>query len=174
MADIRVQNLSKTFHVKPPLLALDNVSFEVRDGEVLVLLGPSGCGKTTILRCLAGLETPDLGAIHFGHTVAFDSTRRINVKPHRRGIGLVFQSFALWPHMNAFSNIEFPLRARGTPSADREAMVRTTASTVGLDERHLAKRPGQLSGGQQQRVALARALVGKAGLLLFDEPVTEA
>src|ERR1041384_5336969 len=113
MAEIVVEELSKTFgRGDRRLAAVDNISFEVPEGQLLVLLGPSGCGKSTTLRCLAGLEQPETGRIRFGSQLVFDRAGWLNVPPHRRDIVLVFQSFALWPHLSARGNIEFPLKAR--------------------------------------------------------------
>ncbi|MFR9805300.1 ABC transporter ATP-binding protein [Pseudonocardia sp. RS010] len=172
MRSLEVSGLTKTFTGRSAIRALDDVQFEVAAGEMLVLLGPSGCGKTTTLRCIAGLEDPDDGRVVIGGQTVLDTERRLRVPTHRRSIGLVFQSFALWPHMSARKNIEFPLRSRRVGAADRESSVRAVAKLVQLTDEHLGKRPGQLSGGQQQRVALARALVGRSELILFDEPLS--
>lgn len=172
MAEIIAEHLRKTFRGRRETQALEDVSFEVAQGELLVLLGPSGCGKTTTLRCLAGLENPDEGRIRFGERVIVDRDKQIRVPAHRRPIGLVFQSFALWPHMSARRNIEYPLRAARMAKAARAAAVDEVAKTVDLEEVLLDKRPGQLSGGQQQRVSLARALVREAEVVLFDEPLS--
>lgn len=174
MANIVVNELSKVYTSRGIRVdAIANVSFEVAEGEMLVLLGPSGCGKTTTLRALSGLEDPTSGTIAFGDRTVFDGQRRIAVPTHKRNIGLVFQSFALWPHLTARQNIEYPLKARGGMArSDRAAAVDEIAELVELDERLLGNRPGQLSGGQQQRVALARALVSKPSVLFFDEPLS--
>jgi iron(III) transport system ATP-binding protein len=121
---------------------------------------------------VAGLESPDAGTIRFGHRVIFDGATAKSVATHRRGVGLVFQSFALWPHMTAYRNIEFPLRSIRLPRAEREARVAEVARMVDLSPALLNHTPGKLSGGQQQRVALARALVGRPDVLLFDEPLS--
>jgi iron(III) transport system ATP-binding protein len=173
MADIVVEGLTKTFRTRGrDTAAMQDVSFRVEEGQLLVLLGPSGCGKTTTLRSIAGLETPDAGRIAFGDQVVFDRSAGIDVRSHRRDIGLVFQTFALWPHLTARRNIEFPLRARRVPRARRAGMVDAVAATVALGEHLLDKLPSELSGGQQQRVALARALVGEPAVVLFDEPLS--
>jgi iron(III) transport system ATP-binding protein len=171
MSDIRVSNLVKEFPGKQTVRAVDDVSFTVNRGEMLVLLGPSGCGKTTTLRCLSGLERPTRGSVELGDRLVFDAERRVNVPANRRDIGLVFQTFALWPHLTAAKNIEFPLRARKVRSYATDA-VENVARMVDLDASLLAKRPGALSGGQQQRVALARALVAEPAVILFDEPLS--
>lgn len=156
-----------------PVHAVRGVSFEVEEGEFFTLLGPSGCGKTTTLRSVAGLETPTSGRITIGDRVVFDSARGIDVKTPKREIGMVFQSYAIWPHMTVFDNVAFSLkhgRAK-TPSGEIRPKVMHALSLVQLD--HLADRPApQLSGGQQQRVALARAIAGEPQLLLLDEPLS--
>lgn len=172
MAEVQVEGLSKRFGGRgAQTQAVDDVSFGVRRGEMLVLLGPSGCGKTTTLRCLAGLEDPDEGRIELHGTVVADRRTGVKVPTHRRDIGLVFQTFALWPHLSARRNIEFPLRTAGAPPATRGPAIRQVAKLVDLDEALLDKRPGLLSGGQQQRVGLARALVAEPPVVLFDEPL---
>ncbi|HXC76254.1 MAG TPA: ABC transporter ATP-binding protein [Candidatus Acidoferrum sp.] len=150
---------------------MDDFNIEVKDGELLVLLGPSGCGKSTTIRALAGLEIPDAGRIAFGSQVVFDAARRIEVKPHKRDIGMVFQSYALWPHMTVRRNIEYPLRARRRHGDNRQKLVEQAAELVDCGKL-LDRYPAQLSGGQQQRVALARALVARPAVMLFDEPLS--
>jgi ABC-type Fe3+/spermidine/putrescine transport system ATPase subunit len=159
---ISVANLTKRFG---PQVAVSAVSLSVEEGEMFTLLGPSGCGKTTLLRLVAGFYAPDAGTIHF-------NDRLVNaVPPHERGIGMVFQNYALWPHMTVTENVAYGLKLRKVaPSAIAER-VRTVLDKVnlgGLDARY----PGQLSGGQQQRVALARALVLNPQILLLDEPLS--
>ena len=152
--------------------AVDGVSFSVEPGELLCLLGPSGCGKTTTLRCVAGLEAPDAGIIRLDGQVLADGSRGVLVPPHRRRFGMVFQSYAVWPHLTVFENVRYPLRFGGRLT--REEMNRRTRAalaSVRLDE-HAERFPHQLSGGQQQRVALARALVMEPAALLFDEPLS--
>ena len=145
--------------------AVDGVDLRVREGEFVSLLGPSGCGKTTILRMVAGLIEPDSGQILLGGD---DITRRA---VHRRNVGLVFQSYALFPHLNVFENVAFGLRRRRVEGAELKTRVERFLGLVQLD-RHGARYPRELSGGQQQRVALARALVTRPGLLLLDEPLS--
>lgn len=149
--------------------AVDSVSFDIRAGEVLTLLGPSGCGKSTTLRLVAGLERPDAGEIRLrGETVASSRDGRF-VSPDKRKIGLVFQTYAIWPHMSVAQNIGYPLKIRGRPSSEIRTKVESVCDLVGL--RELIDRPApSLSGGQQQRVALGRALVHEPDLLLLDEP----
>ena len=155
--------------------AVDDVSLEVEEGELFTLLGPSGCGKTTTLRCVAGLETPDRGEIAVGGRTLFSSEARVRVPANERGLGMVFQSYAIWPHMNVFKNVAFPLQVlpRKERPGRRELRERVerTLAVVKLD--HLASRQAtDLSGGQQQRLALARALVMEPPLLLLDEPLS--
>jgi iron(III) transport system ATP-binding protein len=170
---LRVRGLAKHFRRedKSVVPAVDHVSLDVLSGEFVVLLGPSGCGKTTLLRCVAGLERPDSGLIELhGHRV-FDSNAGVNVMPEGRHVGMVFQSYALWPHMSAFDNVAYPLRARKTPAKDIPDRAHEALRLVGIPE--LAKQfPSQMSGGQQQRVALARAVVANDKLVLFDEPLS--
>jgi iron(III) transport system ATP-binding protein len=153
--------------------AIRGVSFEVASGEFFTLLGPSGCGKTSTLRCIAGLESPTSGRIAAGDTVLYSSASRINLPAYRRGLGMVFQSYAIWPHMSVFENVAFPLRhgPRKRRKAEITDRVMETLALVQLD--HLASRPAPfLSGGQQQRVALARALALEPAVLLLDEPLS--
>ncbi|QAA94736.1 ABC transporter ATP-binding protein [Pollutimonas thiosulfatoxidans] len=149
--------------------ALKGVSLDVRDGEFFTLLGPSGCGKTTLLRCIAGLENPDAGAIRIGGAAVFDSHRGLNTGPNKRNIGMVFQSYAIWPHMTVFENVAFPLRCRG--ERDLKAKVMHAMEVVGL-EAFADRYSSRLSGGQQQRVALARAIVAQPDVMLLDEPLS--
>jgi iron(III) transport system ATP-binding protein len=151
--------------------AVDDVSFDVEDGELLVLLGPSGCGKTTTLRMIAGLEEPDAGEVWLGPRQVSSSTRNLFVPTEKRNIGMVFQSYAIWPHMTVFENVAYPLRVRRAPRKVINEKVEKTLELIGLQG--LGSRPAtQLSGGQQQRVALARAIVFEPRLLLLDEPLS--
>ena len=159
---ISVENLTKRFG---PLAAVSDVSLSVEPGEMFTLLGPSGCGKTTLLRLLAGFYAPDGGVIRFGDRVVND------VPPHERGIGMVFQNYALWPHMTVLENVSYGLKLRKIPAAEMETRVQRVLEKVGLTGLGV-RYPGQLSGGQQQRVALARALVLNPGMLLLDEPLS--
>jgi iron(III) transport system ATP-binding protein len=168
---LRIEGLTKRFAGKPPTTAMDDLSLEIQEGEFLVLLGPSGCGKTTTLRCLAGLETPDEGRISFGDRDVFDSSSRLNLSPDKRNIGMVFQSYALWPHMTVRKNIGYPLKARKLKGAGSKHWVEETAELVDCSPL-LDRYPAQLSGGQQQRVALARGLVARPDVVLFDEPLS--
>jgi iron(III) transport system ATP-binding protein len=171
---IRVRNLRKTYHTRhEEVEAVRDVSFDVADGEFYTLLGPSGCGKTTILRCIAGLERPDNGTIFLDGATMFAADEAIHVPPEKRSIGMVFQSYAIWPHMSVFDNVAFPLRQSSSrfPRSELEPRVRSVLEMVrlsGLEKRN----GGELSGGQQQRLALARALVCEPKLLLLDEPLS--
>ena len=171
MSRVTIQALSKKFDGKPPTTAADNLTLEIEEGEFLVLLGPSGCGKTTTLRCLAGLEVPDAGRITFGGRTVFDSAAGVDLPPDKRNIGMVFQSYALWPHMTVRENVAYPLKVRGLKQGLSEGWVDDTVRLVDC-ERLLDRYPAQLSGGQQQRVALARGLVARPELVLFDEPLS--
>jgi len=150
---------------------LKGVSVAVPAGQVVALLGPSGSGKTTLLRAIAGLETPHRGSIAIGERVFFDAARGIELPAEERGLGLVFQSYALWPHRTVFDNVAYGLKLRGVSATETKTRVDKTLSQIGLG--HLAARyPHQLSGGQQQRVAIARALVYEPPVILLDEPLS--
>jgi iron(III) transport system ATP-binding protein len=152
-------------------MALQGVSFDVARGTTVSLLGPSGCGKTTVLRSIAGLETPNAGRIRIGDTVVFDSESRVSLAPETRQVGMVFQSYAIWPHMTVAENVGFPLKIRHVAAHEIASRVADVLSLVGLAG--LGGRPAtNLSGGQQQRVALARAIVHEPRLVLFDEPLS--
>jgi iron(III) transport system ATP-binding protein len=164
------QDESKTGRVK----AVDEVSFIVQEGHFFTMLGPSGCGKTTTLRCIAGLERPDSGHISVNDRVLYSRAKGISVSANHRNLGMVFQSYAIWPHMNVFDNVAFPLRVgtrRRTGKSEVKRRVERSLDVVGLG--HLAGRYAtKLSGGQQQRLALARALVIEPAVLLLDEPLS--
>jgi iron(III) transport system ATP-binding protein len=150
---------------------LRGVSVAVPAGKVVALLGPSGSGKTTLLRAVAGLERPHRGAIRIGGNVLFDAARKLDLPAETRGLGLVFQSYALWPHRTVFANVAYGLKLRGVGAAELERRVTKALAQIGLAK--LAERyPHQLSGGQQQRVALARALVYEPAVILLDEPLS--
>lgn len=163
---VKVEGLSKSFG---SIKVVDSVSFTVEDGELITLLGPSGCGKTTVLRMVAGLERPTGGRILVGDTVLSDD--RAFVAPHLRDIGMVFQSYALWPHRTVAENVAFPLEVQKLETGQREARVAESLKLVAL-EGFESRYPHELSGGQQQRVALARAIAQKPKLLLLDEPLS--
>jgi spermidine/putrescine ABC transporter ATP-binding subunit len=162
MPSLYLENLQKQFG---RTTAVDRVTLEIEDGEILTLLGPSGCGKTTTLRCIAGFVIPDDGEVYLGE-------RRVtNLPPEKRDIGFVFQNYALWPHMTVFDNLAFGLRLKQVPRPEIKERVDKALALVrlsGFSERH----PRQLSGGQQQRIALARALVIEPSVLLLDEPLS--
>lgn len=173
---VRVEGLRKRFRREDgsEVLAINDVTFDVAPGEFIVLLGPSGCGKTTLLRTIAGLESPDEGTIEIGGRTHFSSELGISAPPERRGISMIFQSYALWPHMTVFKNVAYPLTSRKglrLSKAEIAIRVREALTQVGIPELE-AQFPSQMSGGQQQRVALARALVSNDDLILFDEPLS--
>jgi iron(III) transport system ATP-binding protein len=176
---LEVRELVKTFQgskkEKERVAAVSGVSFEVAPGQMFTLLGPSGCGKTTTLRSIAGLERPDAGEIVVSGRTLFSSDRHVNLRANERGLGMVFQSYAIWPHLNVFKNVSFPLqvlpRNQRPGKQQMRQRVEEVLSVVRLD--HLADREAtDLSGGQQQRLALARALVMRPPLLLLDEPLS--
>jgi iron(III) transport system ATP-binding protein len=168
MAELTVENLHLRYGDNA---ILKGVTMTLDRGEVVSLLGPSGSGKTTLLRAVAGLEVPDQGVIRIGDNVVFDGTRRVDVPAESRNLGLVFQSYALWPHKTVFDNVGYGLRVRNVAAADAKARVTRALEQLSLG--HLAQRfPHQLSGGQQQRVALARALVYNPPVILLDEPLS--
>ncbi len=159
---VSIEHVTKTFGTTR---AVDDVSLDIAAGELFFLLGPSGCGKTTLLRCIAGFAIPDAGRLAIGDE---DITR---VPPHRRDTGMVFQSYALWPHLTVAENVAFGLKERRIPAAEVETRVQEALAKVQMTDRARHK-PAQLSGGQQQRVALARALVIRPRCLLLDEPLS--
>lgn len=163
---IILKGITKKYGSKTVIKPLD---LEINNGSFTTLLGPSGCGKTTLLRMISGLETPDSGEIYFDDKLIFSSEKGVNIPPEKRGLGFVFQDFALWPHMSVYENVAFGLRTSGrTSELDKKVMAALKA--VKLED--YAKRfPNQLSGGQQQRVAIARALVNHPKVLLLDEPL---
>ena len=168
MPDIALDNLSKSFG---SLVAVDGATLTAADGELLTLLGPSGCGKTTTLRMIAGLEEPSGGSIRIGDRMVYDRARGVDMPAELRGLGMVFQSYAIWPHMTVAENIAYPLRMRHVARARQNELVDKVLDLVGLGG--LGDKPSTLlSGGQQQRVALARALVFEPALLLLDEPLS--
>jgi iron(III) transport system ATP-binding protein len=169
---VRVSHLSKSFQRRRESISvLKDINFEIAQGELLVLLGASGCGKTTLLRCLVGLEKPNVGQIKLGDRDVVDSNSGLFVQPNRRDVAMVFQNYALWPHMKVAENVAYPLKARGMKGEIAKGRVQEVLKIVQCD--HLAERsPAELSGGQQQRVSLARALAPRPSLLLLDEPLS--
>jgi iron(III) transport system ATP-binding protein len=170
--EIRIQGVSKHYHSEGKTIkALDKVDLTIPANEIFTLLGPSGCGKTTLLRCIVGLESPDRGEISIGDEVVWSHDKGIYVPTEKRGLGMVFQTYAIWPHMNVFDNVAYPLQTRKIPRDEIRRRVEKTLQFVQLEG--FGKRPAtKLSGGQQQRVALARALVAEPKVILFDEPLS--
>ena len=162
MSKVKVVNLVKKFD---KTVAVDGISFDVKDGEFIVLLGPSGCGKTTTLRCIAGLETPDEGEIYIDDRIVNE------LPPKDRDVAMVFQSYALYPHMTVYGNLAFPLKMRKLPKDEIDKKVKEVAKLLNIDHL-LDRRPRQLSGGEMQRVALGRALVRTPRVFLMDEPLS--
>jgi iron(III) transport system ATP-binding protein len=168
-AELKVERLRKVFGTG--IAAVDDVSFRVEAGEIVVLLGPSGCGKTTTLRCVAGLEHPTSGAIAIGRSIVSAPEQGILVPPRLRNLGMVFQSYAVWPHMTVRQNVAYPLRHRRTARQERDRKIGEVLELVGLTD-YIDRPVVSLSGGQMQRVALARSLVYQPQLLLLDEPLS--
>ncbi|GLQ12107.1 ABC transporter ATP-binding protein [Devosia yakushimensis] len=168
MPDLVIENLTKAFNL---LKAIDDVSLTVADGEFVTLLGPSGCGKSTTLGAIAGLDRADIGRIRLGNQVFFDGAESRFMPPEKRDIGLVFQSYALWPHMTVRKNLEYPLKLRKVPAKERDSRIDEVLDLVEMAP-YADRYPFALSGGQQQRVALARTLVYRPRLLLLDEPLS--
>ena len=167
MANVRITGLAKAYGSKQ---VHRDLSLELADGECFTLLGPSGCGKTVLMRLIAGFEQPDAGTIAIGGDVVTDARSRTAVAPDKRGIGMVFQDYAVWPHLSVFDNVGYPLKIGRVHASELDRRTRAAIAQVGLAGLE-ARLPSQLSGGQQQRVALARALVSEPRLLLLDEPL---
>ncbi|MCL6469069.1 MAG: ABC transporter ATP-binding protein, partial [Ralstonia sp.] len=168
MIELTVNDLHLQYGNNP---VLKGVSMQLHKGEVVSLLGPSGSGKTTLLRAVAGLEQASQGTVQIGDRVMFDGAKKLDVPAEGRNLGLVFQSYALWPHKTVAENVAYPLKLRKTPSAQIKERVQAVLQQLGLG--HLGERfPSQLSGGQQQRVAIARALVYNPPVILLDEPLS--
>ena len=166
MARVRLEHVTKRFgEGVEEIAAVDDVTIDIDDGEFMILLGPSGCGKSTLLRMVAGLEDPTAGEVFIGDRMVND------MPPKHRDIAMVFQSYALYPHKTVRANIEFPMKVRGVPKAERAAEADRAADVLGLGD-YMKRKPGQLSGGQRQRVALARAIVRRPAVFLMDEPLS--
>lgn len=167
MAKVQFYNVSFSYGDKK---IIQNLSLEVNDGEIMGVIGPSGCGKTTLIRLLCGFIKPETGSIFIGETCVFDAEKRINIPPERRNIGVVFQDYAVWPHLTVLENVKYPLKKRMDKKHMQEiAMIALKQVQMEGYANHL---PSQLSGGQQQRVAIARALVSSKELIVLDEPIT--
>jgi multiple sugar transport system ATP-binding protein len=165
---ITIKNLTKKFG---DVVAVNNVSITIEPRTFLTLLGPSGCGKTTLLRCLSGLEDPDEGEIYIGDQLVFSSGKGISIAPGKRNLGLVFQNYALWPHMNVYKNMTFALEMQKLPKEEMDKRVKASLAEVqmtGYEDRY----PREMSGGQQQRIALARMLAYRPSVFLMDEPLS--
>ncbi|MFQ6078604.1 MAG: ABC transporter ATP-binding protein, partial [Thermodesulfobacteriota bacterium] len=168
MPEVKVEKLIKRFG---EVTAVAGIDATIPEGKIVTLLGPSGCGKTTTLRCVAGFENADEGMIWIGDQIIFDSREKINLSPQKRDMGMVFQSYAVWPHMTVYENIAFPLRIRKMSRREVGQRVERAMTMVGIEE--LKDRlPSAVSGGQQQRVAFARAIVYDPAVLLLDEPLS--
>lgn len=165
---LKLANVAKSFR---EVQAIIDLSLDIREGEIFTLLGPSGCGKSTTLRMIAGLEYPDSGTITLKNQTIVDASLNKFTPPEQRNMGMVFQSYAIWPHMTVFDNIAFPMRVRRAPHAETRDQVMRALELVDLSG-WAEKYPWQLSGGMQQRVALARAIVYSPDLLLLDEPLS--
>lgn len=168
MSQVKLVHLYKRFG---NVTAVGDFNLEVREGEFISFLGPSGCGKSTTLRMIAGFERPTEGGILLGDQVVSSAESNVFVPPEKRNIGMVFQSYAVWPHMTVAENVAYPLKIQKVPREERDKRVKEALTMVHLD-RYGERYPSQLSGGQQQRVALARALIARPGLLLLDEPLS--
>lgn len=168
MSQVKLEHLYKRFG---NVTAVGDFNLEVKDGEFVSFLGPSGCGKSTTLRMIAGFERPTEGDILLGDQVVSSAESNVFVPPEKRNIGMVFQSYAVWPHMTVAENVAYPLKIQKVPREERDKRVQEALEMVHL-ERYGERYPSQLSGGQQQRVALARALIAQPGLLLLDEPLS--
>jgi len=165
---IQIKNLTKHFG---RVAAVNDVSLTIEPGSFLTLLGPSGCGKTTLLRCVAGLEDPDGGEIYIGDKLVFSYPRGISLPPGQRNLGLVFQSYALWPHMTVYKNMTFALEVQKLPKEEMNKRVRESLAEVQMQE-YADRYPREMSGGQQQRIALARMLAYRPKVFLMDEPLS--
>ena len=173
MDQIVLKNVKKTFTTKSlgTVTAVENINLNIKEGECFSILGPSGCGKTTTLRMIAGFEDLSEGEIYLGGQPVSIKEKGLYVPPENRGLGMVFQAFAVWPHMNIFDNVAFPLKVQKRPKDEIESRVKSALKSVSLDGMEKVF-PGDLSGGQQQRIALARAIVVNPKVMLLDEPLS--
>lgn len=168
MASVRFENVSISYGAKQ---VVKDFSLSVNDGEIMGIIGPSGCGKTTLIRALCGLIKPDKGSIYIADQLVFSDEKRVNIAPERRGVGVVFQDYAVWPHLSVWDNVCYPMKKHKVPKEEitkRAAYALEQVRMTGY-EKHM---PAQLSGGQQQRVAIARSLVSSDELIVLDEPIT--
>ena len=168
MASVRFENVSISYGAKQ---VVKDFSLSINDGEIMGIIGPSGCGKTTLIRALCGLIKPDKGSIYIADQLVFSDEKRVNIAPERRGVGVVFQDYAVWPHLSVWDNVCYPMKKHKVPKeeiAKRAAYALEQVRMTGY-EKHM---PAQLSGGQQQRVAIARSLVSSDELIVLDEPIT--
>ena len=168
MASVRFENVSISYGAKQ---VVKDFSLSVNDGEIMGIIGPSGCGKTTLIRALCGLIKPEKGSIYIADQLVFSDEKRVNIAPERRGVGVVFQDYAVWPHLSVWDNVCYPMKKHKVPKAEiakRAAYALEQVRMTGY-EKHM---PAQLSGGQQQRVAIARSLVSSDELIVLDEPIT--
>ena len=168
MAKVQFYNVSFSYGDKK---IIQNLSLEVNDGEIMGVIGPSGCGKTTLIRLLCGFIKPETGSIYIGETCVFDAEKRINIPPERRNIGVVFQDYAVWPHLTVLENVKYPLKKKRMDKKQMQEIAMNALKQVQM-ETYANHLPSQLSGGQQQRVAIARALVSSKELIVLDEPIT--
>ena len=168
MAGIKFKNISFSYGDKK---IFENFSLDVADSQIMCLLGPSGCGKTTLMRCLLGLNKPLTGEIYIGDRCVFSKEKRVNIPPERRGIGVVFQDYAVWPHMTVLENVCYPMKKHKLPKDEMNKKAAYALEQVRMSD-YAAYLPSQLSGGQQQRVAIARALVSSDEVIVMDEPIT--
>ena len=168
MAKVQFNDVSFSYGDKK---IIQNLSLEVNDGEIMGVIGPSGCGKTTLIRLLCGFIKPETGSIFIGETCVFDAKKRINIPPERRNIGVVFQDYAVWPHLTVLENVKYPLKKKRMDKKHMQEIAMNALKQVQM-ETYANHLPSQLSGGQQQRVAIARALVSSKELIVLDEPIT--
>ena len=168
MAKVQFNDISFSYGDKK---IIQNLSLEVNDGEIMGVIGPSGCGKTTLIRLLCGFIKPETGSIFIGETCVFDAKKRINIPPERRNIGVVFQDYAVWPHLTVLENVKYPLKKKRMDKKQMQEIAMNALKQVQM-ETYANHLPSQLSGGQQQRVAIARALVSSKELIVLDEPIT--